>query len=103
MTEATEGTGRNDVERQFQVVRDDIVELSRLLREIGETKAVAQRDAAIAEAETLLNRSKEILEEGRERVRQSTQSIEDQIKEKPLQAAAVALGVGFLVGLITRR
>ncbi|SHG73969.1 Membrane-anchored ribosome-binding protein, inhibits growth in stationary phase, ElaB/YqjD/DUF883 family [Cognatiyoonia sediminum] len=103
MTEATEGTGRNDVERQFQVVRDDIVELSRLLREIGETKAVAQRDAAIAEAETVLNRSKEILEEGRERARQSTQSIEDQIKEKPLQAAAVALGVGFLVGLITRR
>jgi ElaB/YqjD/DUF883 family membrane-anchored ribosome-binding protein len=37
------------------------------------------------------------------KARQATASVEDYIKEKPVQAALMALGVGFLIGLVTRR
>jgi ElaB/YqjD/DUF883 family membrane-anchored ribosome-binding protein len=62
-----------------------------------------KRDAALAEAEALLDRSRAILDEGRTRAKEATASIEDHIREKPVQSALVALGVGFLVGIITRR
>jgi ElaB/YqjD/DUF883 family membrane-anchored ribosome-binding protein len=103
VTESTDKPGSDDLERQFQVIREDIVKLSRLLREIGENKAGEKRDAALAEAEALLDRSRAMLDEGRLRARQATESIEDHIREKPVQSALIALGIGFLVGIITRR
>lgn len=103
MAETSDKPGSDDLERQFQVIRDDFVTLSRLLREIGENKAGEKRDAALAEAEALLDRSRVILDEGRLRAKQATASIEDHIREKPVQSALVALGIGFLVGIITRR
>ena len=39
MEEMSQNKGREDVERQFQIIREDITTLSKLLREIGEEKA----------------------------------------------------------------
>ena len=103
VSETQNSPGREDLERQFQTIRDDITTLSRLLREIGEAKAGEKRDAALAEAEALLDRSRAILDKGRVRTREATASIEDHIREKPVQSALVALGIGFLVGIFTRR
>jgi ElaB/YqjD/DUF883 family membrane-anchored ribosome-binding protein len=103
MTETSSKPGGEDLERQFQVLRDDFVTLGRLLREVGEAKAGEKRDAALAEAEALLDRSRASLEKGRARAQEATASIEDHIREKPVQSALIALGVGFLVGIITRR
>ena len=103
MAETSDRHSSDDLERQFQVIRDDFVTLSRLLREIGENKAGEKRDAALAEAEALLDRSRAILDEGRLQAKQASASIEDHIREKPVQSALVALGIGFLVGIITRR
>ena len=103
MSDTTDRPGSADPERQFQAIRDDFVTLGRLLREIGEAKAGERRDAAIAEAEALLDRSRALIDEGRLRARAATASIEDHIREKPVQSALIALGIGFLVGIITRR
>lgn len=103
MTDQTARPGPKDVEHQFHIVRDDLATLTRLLREVGEAEAGEKRDAALAEAVALLDKSRSALDEGRARVRQATASIEDHIKEKPVQAALIALGVGFLVGMMSRR
>jgi ElaB/YqjD/DUF883 family membrane-anchored ribosome-binding protein len=103
MTSDTGRKGAEDLEDQFQIIRDDITTLARLLREIGESKAGETRDAAMAEATELLERSRAAVDEGRMKARQATASVEDYIKEKPVQAALMALGVGFLIGLVTRR
>lgn len=103
MNETRNRPGTDDLERQFQAVRDDITTLGQLLRDIGEAKAGETRDAALAEAADLLERSRTILDEGRLKVRQTSTSIEDHIREKPVQSALVALGIGFLVGIIMRR
>jgi ElaB/YqjD/DUF883 family membrane-anchored ribosome-binding protein len=103
MSETSNKRDREDLEHQFQIIRDDITILSRLLKDIGEAKAGEKRDAALAEAEALLDRSRDVLDEGRLRARQAKVSIEEQIRENPLQSALVALGIGFLVGIMTRR
>jgi ElaB/YqjD/DUF883 family membrane-anchored ribosome-binding protein len=103
MTDETGRRGSDDLERQFQIIRDDITTLTRLLREIGEAKAGETRDSAMAEATELLERSRAALDEGRMKARQATATVEDYIKEKPVQSALMALGVGFLIGLVTRR
>ncbi|MCU4652722.1 hypothetical protein N8I71_07755 [Roseibacterium sp. SDUM158016] len=100
---SSHGSGSEDLERQFQVIRDDITKLTGLLREIGEAKAGEARDAALAEAAELLERSRATLDEGRLKARQATASVEGYIREKPVQSALIALGVGFFVGLMSRR
>ncbi len=103
MSETQNRPGTEDLERQFQTMRDDITTLSQLLRKIGEAKAGEARDTALAEAASLLERSRAMLDEGRLKAKQTTASIEDHIREKPVQSALVALGIGFLVGILTRR
>ena len=103
MSDSKGSSGNHDLEQQFQIIRDDITTLTRLLREIGEAKAGETRDAAMAEAAELLERSRAALDEGRLKARQATASVEEYIKEKPVQSALIALGVGFLIGLVTRR
>ncbi|MDG4649759.1 hypothetical protein P6F26_15040 [Roseibacterium sp. SDUM158017] len=103
MTDTSRSPGSEDLERQFRVIRDDITRLAALLREIGEAKAGEKRDEALAEAAELLERSRSALDEGRLKARQATASVEGYIREKPMQSALIALGVGFLVGMMTRR
>ena len=92
-----------DLERQFGIIRDDITALTNLMKEIGASKADETREAALAEATRLLERSRSALDDGRLKARQAAVSVEDYIKEKPVQSALIALGVGFLVGLVSRR
>lgn len=92
-----------DIDRHVDVLRDDFATLARLMKEIGESTASETRDVALAEARALLERSRSVLEEGRRRGREKAASIEDYIHQKPVQSTLIALGVGILVGLVTRR
>ena len=103
MPGTTRGRGADELEEQFQVIRDDITKLTKLLQEIGEAKAGETRDKALAEAKDLLEQSRSALDEGRLKARNAAASVEDYINEKPVQSALIALGVGFLVGMMTRR
>ena len=103
MEDMSQSKGREDVDRQFKIIREDITTLSKLLREIGEEKAGEKRDAALAEAAELLEKSRSAIDEGRLKASEAKTSIEDYIREQPVQSALIALGVGFLVGMISRR
>jgi ElaB/YqjD/DUF883 family membrane-anchored ribosome-binding protein len=103
MTDHSAGPGREDVERQFEVLREDLATLTRLLREVGEAEAAEKRDAVLAEAAALLDRSRSKLDEGGARLRQASASIEDHIREKPVQSALIAIGLGVLIGMMSRR
>ena len=103
MEKMSQNKGREDVDRQFQIIREDITTLSKLLREIGEEKVGEKRDIALAEAAELLEKSRSAIDEGRLKASEAKISIEDHIREQPMQSALIALGVGFLVGMISRR
>lgn len=103
MEDMSQSKGREDVDRQFKIIREDITTLSKLLREIGEEKAGEKRDAALAEAAELLEKSRSAIDEGRLKASAANTSVEDYIREQPVQSALIALGVGFLGGMISRR
>ncbi|MDU8944300.1 hypothetical protein RXV90_12960 [Rhodophyticola sp. MJ-SS7] len=95
--------GGEDIEEQFKLVRDDVARLARLIRQIGETKSTEARDAALAEANKLLERSQKKLDEGMTRAERTASSVEEYIHDKPVQSTLIALGIGILVGLLARR
>jgi ElaB/YqjD/DUF883 family membrane-anchored ribosome-binding protein len=103
MSDQMAGPSRDDMEQHFRLVRDDLATLTRLLREVGEAEAGEKRDAVLVEAAALLDKSRSALDEGMGRARQATASMEDHIREKPVQSALIALGLGFLVGMMSRR
>ena len=59
------------------------------------------------QAQALMTQGKEVVaeyyEEGRNQVLAWQQQLEHQVREKPLQALLVAVGVGLLCGLLRRR
>ena len=59
------------------------------------------------QAQELMTQGKEVVaeyyEEGRNQVLAWQQQLEHQVREKPLQALLVAVGVGLLCGLLRRR
>jgi ElaB/YqjD/DUF883 family membrane-anchored ribosome-binding protein len=103
MTDPTPRRHAEDLERQVEVLQGDIATLARLMKEIGESAAGETRDKALAEAADLLDRSRKAVEQGRRRAREKAATIEDYIHDKPVQSTLIALGVGLLVGLMTRR
>jgi len=94
---------RDDLEQQFHVIGEDISTLASLLKEIGEGKAGEAREKALAEASELLERSRKSLDHARTSAVNTKESVEEYIAEKPLQAALIALGVGVVLGWMSRR
>lgn len=103
MNDTTGTPGHDDVERQIKAIRDDITTLTQLLKDIGEATAEEKRDAALAEAAQLLEKSRTAIDEGRLKARHATAAIEDHIRKQPVQSAMIALGIGLLFGMMTRR
>ncbi len=100
----TAGTpGHEDVERHIRTMRDDIATLTDLLKEIGKAQGQEKREAALAEAAQLLEKSRAAIDDGRLKTQKATASIEDHIRKQPVQSALIALGVGLLFGMMTRR
>jgi ElaB/YqjD/DUF883 family membrane-anchored ribosome-binding protein len=61
------------------------------------------RAAAHEQLDVLRGTASECYEEGRKRVQQVGQTLEQRIRERPLSSLLIAAGVGCLLGLIWRR
>jgi ElaB/YqjD/DUF883 family membrane-anchored ribosome-binding protein len=103
MTETPRRRRTEELEDHLEVLQDDIATLARLMKEIGEGAAGETRDKALAEAAHLLERSRAAVDQGRRQVREKAATVEDYIHDRPVQSTLIALGVGLLVGLMTRR
>jgi len=74
------------------------------LRDTVSEQAAELRDATSRKAEDLRDRAGDVYEEGRQRAVDFERTLEQRIREKPLQSVAIAAGVGILLGMIwTRR
>lgn len=82
-----------------QQIRDKAGEVAQGIRDIGSSA----RDAAREQYDHLRGTAQEYYEQGRARAQEWEQNLESYVQEKPLQALAIAAGVGLLVGLLWRR
>jgi ElaB/YqjD/DUF883 family membrane-anchored ribosome-binding protein len=73
------------------------------LRTSAETKAQKFRETAEAKAQEWRSRAEDAYGDARVRVRSLREDGEQYVRENPTQAICIALGAGFLLGLIVRR
>jgi ElaB/YqjD/DUF883 family membrane-anchored ribosome-binding protein len=112
--EFDKAAGTVDIQRDLQVVRDD---LSRLAQQVASLLGVTGSQA-LREVKAQMSRAKESLdgvlsdagEKGMEAVdtmREGTdtllESIEDAVRQRPFATLAIAIGLGFLFGVSWRR
>jgi ElaB/YqjD/DUF883 family membrane-anchored ribosome-binding protein len=102
------GNGQNsatqkDIEAQLQQLREDIASLARSVAAVGNEKASEVRGKARRAAHDAADASMHMVEAAREQAMSLERDLERQIRTNPIQAVAIAAGVGFLFALMTRR
>jgi len=85
-----------DVQKQIEALRSDIALLADAVK--LQTKETVNERAATAKAVAT-----EKADAAKAKYDELTTKAETQIKEKPLTSIAIAVGVGMLLGAITRR
>ncbi|MCX2723935.1 DUF883 family protein [Roseibium salinum] len=104
----------DQVTEQLQKLREDIGNVSSALQGLARAGVTEGQDRAMAQMDGFLRHTREMTDEltdqGKRAARKASDTAnsaareaEDAIHRNPLTALAVALGLGFLIGLISRR
>jgi len=92
-----------DVEVQLQQLRDDLAALARSVAAVGSEKAEDYRHRVRRATNDAADASMQMVEAAREHAMSLERDLERKIRTKPLQAVAMAAGVGFVIAMLARR
>jgi ElaB/YqjD/DUF883 family membrane-anchored ribosome-binding protein len=95
-------TREQELEAQVAQLQSDLKSITETLRKLTGEKAGEVRDIAEAEFRHLKRRGKHMVEDAQDQAGEYEKQLKDTISEKPLTAVATALGVGFVLALLTR-
>jgi ElaB/YqjD/DUF883 family membrane-anchored ribosome-binding protein len=84
-------------------VGETILEKGRDVRDTVQQMGSSAKDMAQAGWETARDTAAEYLDKGRERAMELGETLEIQIRTRPIRALLIAAGVGFLAGMILKR
>ena len=93
----------DDLQRELKVLRADLTALVGTVKEIGANQAenlAAQVKGAVGD---FSGRMRMTADEARRRGEAAAHEVEEVIGRHPLTAVMIAMGIGFIVGAITRR
>ncbi len=89
----------DDVTDQISALQSELAELTKLVKDIGATKVQDVADSAADLAAQAAKTGEKYAARAEDGLDQALELVRD----KPANALAVAMGVGFLIGLITGR
>lgn len=92
-----------ELAKQIEQLRSDVAEITKTLGELGRGQVSELRSRAEQRAGELRARGRATTEEVVSRARDAERQAEDYVRDNPLQALAIAAGLGLLVGWLTRR
>jgi chorismate mutase len=93
MAEASKSEAKPEhVEEQIQQIRAEVSKLTDILTDLAGSRLDSAKAAAKGQADQFAQRS-----------RDAAASVEDYVREKPIQSAVAALLLGIFVGAMTRR
>ena len=92
-----------EIEERMEKLRGDIVLLTEAVSTFGAGKAGQVKDSATEKVEAMRAMSEDALNSLQAEFRNLEKSTRTQIQTNPLQAVAVAAGVGFLAALLLRK
>lgn len=94
---------QEDLAKQIEQLRTDMAEITRTLADLTKGQVTELRSRAEQRAAELRARGRAAANDVAESARGLEHDAEDYVRQKPLQALAIAAGLGLLVGLLTRR
>jgi ElaB/YqjD/DUF883 family membrane-anchored ribosome-binding protein len=102
-----------EVSKQLEILRKDLAELGTTVRALAQAKSVSAQRAVWDKTEEIARRGQELAEDARtagqhavdygsEIFKEKYSDFEATVRRHPLTAVAVALGLGYLAGLLSR-
>lgn len=95
-------TREEQLEAQVAQLQDDLKAITETLRKLTGEKAEDVKTLAKAEFRQLKRRGQDMVEEAQDQAGEYEDQLKQAIREKPLTAVASALGIGFVLALLTR-
>lgn len=91
------------LEDQIAQLQSDLKGIASTLAKLSSSKVSEARDVATSEARHLQRQGQNVIEDVQEQAGALEQQLKDTIREKPLTAVASAIGIGFVLALLSRR
>lgn len=95
-------TREEELEDQVSQLQSDLKAITKTLSKLTGEKVDEAKDYASSEFRQLKRRGQHMLDDAQDQAGEVEQQLKDTIREKPLTAMATALGVGFVLALLTR-
>lgn len=91
------------LEEQISQLQDDIKGIASTLARLSNEKMAEVKDIAKSEARNLQKQGQHVVEDLQERTEGIEKQLKDTIRERPLTAMASAIGIGFVLAMLSRR
>ena len=91
-----------DLQKQVEQLRADIKAIGSSLQKLSNEKASEVQGRAKQEYKNLVQAGQHMVEEVSDEFSQVEKQLKDTIRERPLTAVLTAMGLGFLLAVITR-
>lgn len=92
-----------DLAAQMDTIRADVAKLTSLLSKVASEEMNSARERVRDAASTLSDKGERLAGAARDQADASTREVEAAIQRNPFGAVLVAVGLGFLFGMFTRR
>ncbi|GLQ55736.1 DUF883 family protein [Devosia nitrariae] len=102
-TPRTTGSKQQSLEEQIGQLQADLKSIADTLARLSGDKVSEARDTATGEVRHLQRQAQHLLEDVQGQAGEFQTELKSTIREKPLTAMASAIGIGFLLALLTRR
>jgi ElaB/YqjD/DUF883 family membrane-anchored ribosome-binding protein len=96
-------TREDQLEEQISRLQDDLKAVTATLARLSGEKVAEARQSAKSEYRHLVQSGQNVIDDVSDQAGALEKQIKDTIREKPLTAVAGAIGVGFLLALLSRR
>jgi ElaB/YqjD/DUF883 family membrane-anchored ribosome-binding protein len=91
------------LEDQVAQLQGDLKAIAATLARLSNEKVSEVRDVARSEARHLQRQGQHVMDDVQDQASAMEKQLKDTIREKPLTAVASAVGIGFILALLSRR
>ncbi|HEY4203020.1 MAG TPA: DNA gyrase subunit B [Devosiaceae bacterium] len=103
VSRARDEAREEQLEAQIARLQDDIKSIATTLSRLSGEKVAEARDTAKGEYRHLMQQGKDAIGAVGDQASDLETQLKDTIREKPLTAVAGAIGIGFLLAILSRR
>ena len=102
-TRSTTSPREAQLEDQVAQLQSDLKAIAATLARLSTDKVSEVRDVAKSEVRHLQRQGQHVLDDVQDQAGELEKQLKDTIREKPLTAVASAVGIGFILALLSRR